>query len=78
MHPSGTSIFKIYLMLVFHNSPLRNLQQGILMVQLVDQYVTVILTIILAFFEVILIGWFYGNMIALTRTKRQFSPNQAY
>lgn len=31
------------------------------MVQLVDQYVTVLLTLIIAFFEVILIGWFYGE-----------------
>ena len=31
------------------------------MITLVDQYVTVLLTLILAFFEIILIGWFYGG-----------------
>lgn len=36
-------------------------QKGILLIEIVDQYVTVIFTLILAFFEMILIGWFYGG-----------------
>lgn len=34
--------------------------QGLLLLQLFDQYVTVILTLVLAFFQVILMSWFYG------------------
>lgn len=36
-------------------------QQGLLLIQAFDQYLTVVLTLILAFFQVILMAWFYGG-----------------
>lgn len=41
------------------------------MIQLFDQYITVILTLVLAFFEVILMAWFYGgsNLAQVIRLK---------
>lgn len=37
-------------------------QQGLLLIQAFDQYVTVLLTLVLAFCEMMLMGWFYGRI----------------
>ena len=36
-------------------------QDGLVLVQAFDQYVTVLLTLVLAFLEIMLVGWFYGS-----------------
>ena len=38
------------------------LQQGLLLIQAFDQYITVLLTLVLAFLEIMLMGWFYGQL----------------
>lgn len=48
------------------------------MIALVDQYVTVLLTLILAFFEVILIGWFYGGYNLSQVIKLKVSVSMGY
>ncbi|KAI1292052.1 Sodium- and chloride-dependent GABA transporter ine [Halotydeus destructor] len=65
----------ILCLLSFAASLVYTTQKGTLMIQLTDQYVTVLLTLILAFFEVILIGWFYGGQNLSQVIKLKVSKN---